>query len=318
MNVKEWKSDLLLFLAAGIWGFAFVAQRAGMEHVGPFIFNAVRFALGSLTLAPFLVMRMHRTASRKEALIPGDTDSRSSKMDKRQVLFFGLIAGLILFIGASLQQVGLVYTTAGKAGFITGLYVILVPILGLFLRHIPRTGAWLGAMSAVIGLYLLSVTEHFTISPGDLLVLVSSLFWAMHVLIIGWLTQRIETLKLAFLQFVSCSILSFLVAFTFETTTIRGLIDAAIPLLYGGILSVGVAYTLQVVAQREAPPSHAAIILSLETVFAAFGGWLILDERLTMRGLIGCGFMLAGFVISQFGRKHHHKPGIMKEAGQNF
>jgi drug/metabolite transporter (DMT)-like permease len=195
----------------------------------------------------------------------------------------------------------LVYTTAGKAGFITGLYVIIVPLLGLFWRQQPRIGTWIGAVLAAIGLYFLSVTEEFTIELGDLLVLIGAFFWAAHVLIIGWLSPRINPVKLAFSQYVACSVLSLITASLIEDITMLSIFQAAIPILYGGLLSVGIAYTLQVIAQRDAHPAHAAILLSLEAVFAAIGGWLILGEIISARGLFGCGLMLAGMLLSSCG-----------------
>jgi drug/metabolite transporter (DMT)-like permease len=217
----------------------------------------------------------------------------------KTILLGGGALGLALFAGASLQQIGLVYTTAGKAGFITGLYVIIVPILGLVWRQQPKIGTWMGAFLAAFGLYFLSVTEQFTIDLGDLLVLIGAFFWAAHVLIIGWLSPRINPIKLAFSQYLACSILSLITATVIEDISMRSISQAAIPILYGGLLSVGIAYTLQVIAQREAHPAHAAILLSLEAVFAAIGGWLILDEVISARGLFGCGLMLAGMLLSQ-------------------
>jgi drug/metabolite transporter (DMT)-like permease len=217
----------------------------------------------------------------------------------KTILFGGAALGLALFSGASLQQIGLVYTTAGKAGFITGLYVIIVPLLGLFWRQQPKIGTWIGAVLAAIGLYFLSVTEEFTIELGDLLVLIGAFFWAAHVLIIGWLSPRINPIKLAFSQYVACSILSLITACIIEDIKMLSIFQAAIPILYGGLLSVGIAYTLQVIAQRDAHPAHAAILLSLEAVFAALGGWWVLGEIISARGLFGCGLMLAGMMLSQ-------------------
>jgi len=284
------KSDALLLTTAIIWGFAFVAQRVGMDHVGPFTFNGIRFAIGSLSLLPLVLMSREQPITMKNILPPPDL---------KTLLLGGSALGLTLFAGASLQQIGLVYTTAGKAGFITGLYVIIVPLLGLFWRQQPRVGTWIGAVLATTGLYLLSVTEAFTIEAGDLLVLIGAVFWAAHVLIIGWLSPRIKPVKLAFFQYVACSILSLITAARIESITIPSIFAAVIPILYGGLLSVGIAYTLQVVAQRDAHPSHAAILLSLESVFAAIGGWLILGEVISPRGLVGCGLMLAGMLLSQ-------------------
>ena len=288
MVVKgTYKSDSLLMIAAIIWGSAFVAQRVGMSYVGPLTFNGVRFALGAIILLPFV--RWGNQYSKVE--------NRTDRIRLvRQDLWKGGLAGLILFGGATLQQVGLVYTTAGKAGFITGLYVIIVPLMGVFLGHWPGWGGWVGAFCATIGLYLLSVTEVWTFAPGDFWELLGAFFWAAHVLLLSWLSPRIERIQLACTQYMVCSILSLIVAGFTETIILHGIKDAMIPILYGGVLSVGIAYTLQVVAQRYAPPTHAAIILSLEAVFAALAGWLVLGEILSLRGLIGCILMFAGML----------------------
>ena len=263
MQSDTLKSDALLLLTAVIWGFAFVAQRMGMDHVGPFTFNAIRFALGSLVLVPVIVRNHQRAPS--AGRVPENGGFRTIGLS-------GILAGLVLFGGASLQQAGLVFTTAGNAGFITGLYVVIVPLLGLLFKQRTNAGTWIGAILAAIGLYFLSITEQFTIAFGDFLVLTGAFFWAGHVLIIGWMSPRMDPLKLAFTQYVACSVLSLATAIGFETITLVGITRAALPILYGGALSVGVAYTLQVVAQRKAHPAHAAILLSLEAVFAAIGG----------------------------------------------
>jgi drug/metabolite transporter (DMT)-like permease len=259
-----------------------------MDYVGPLTFNGVRFALGALTLLPF-ALRGDR-ATEKEQL---------SRLTNKKAVLGGGLAGLILFGGATLQQVGLVYTTAGKAGFITGLYVVIVPLLGMLWRQWPGWGGWFGAIIAAVGLYFLSVTEEFNLAPGDAYVLASAFLFAMHVLLLGYLSPRVDVLKLACAQYVICCLLSLVAAGFLETITAHGLREATIPILYGGVMSVGVAYTLQVVAQKVAPPTHAAIILSLEAVFAALAGWLILGEVLTSRGLLGCGLMLAGMIVAQ-------------------
>ncbi len=287
---RVWRANALLLLAAAIWGFAFVAQRVGMNYVGPFTFTGVRFALGSVALLPLLAARRRRSTERLSwrVLLPG-----------------GLLAGVVLFAGASCQQIGIVTTTAGKAGFITGLYVVLVPLLGLLQRQRIGMGAWIGAILAVVGLYFLTMPADLSelrltaMTSGDLWVLLGAFFWALHVHILAWLTQRVEALPIAVLQFAVTAILSSIVALLLETPTLPGLRDAVWAILYGGLLSVGVAYTLQVVAQRDARPAHAAIILSLEAVFAVIGGALLLGEMLTLRGLAGCVLMLAGMLVSQ-------------------
>jgi drug/metabolite transporter (DMT)-like permease len=204
--------------------------------------------------------------------------------------------------GPQLAAFGFEASTAGKAGFITGLYVVFVPIFGLLLAQRPGWGTWLGASLAVVGMYLLSVTSGLSIAFGDLLILIGALFWAGHVLLIGKLSpgmDAVDAIKLSTVQFAACAVLSLIGAVATEEITLAGLRSAALPIAYGGLMSVGVAYTLQVVAQRDAQPAHAAIILSLEAVFAAVGGWLLLGELLSLRALIGCGLMLVGMVISQ-------------------
>ena len=290
MQENTLKADGLLLLTAMIWGFAFVAQRVGMDYVGPFTFNGLRFALGCLVLLPFMA-RSNGPAAVAEAIRP--------PLSRGQLIVGASLTGVALFAGASLQQVGLVYTTAGNAGFITGLYVVIVPLLGLFWGQRPGAGTWIGAILAAAGLYLLSITASFTIAFGDLLELIGAFFWAGHVLIIGWLSPRTSPVRLAFFQYAACSVLSMVTALVFEEITLAGIGGAALPVLYGGALSVGVAYTLQVVAQQSAHPAHAAILLSLEAVFAALGGWVLLGERLSVRGFTGCALMLAGMLLSQ-------------------
>ena len=284
------KADLLLLLTATIWGFAFVAQRIGMTTMGPFIFNGIRFSLGALILVPLLIWQNK-----------GDKTSLKSirKDDFLPILF----TGLTLFAGASLQQIGLVGTTAGKAGFITGLYVILVPLLALFWGQKTHPAHWIGALMAAGGLYLLSVKAGFEISPYDLVVLAGAFVWAGHVHLVDRYGGLVGPLRLSIGQFVVCGALSIIAAIFFEEVNLASLSDGLYPILYGAFLSVGLAYTLQVVAQRTADPSHAVIILSLEGAFAALGGWIVLQEVLTPRDLLGSGLMLAGVLCSQiFGK----------------
>ncbi len=289
MPLTNSRANLLLLITAIIWGLAFVAQRAGMEHIGPFTYNGIRFGLGSISLIPLLLYT--------------DKRRQRAESDKKTMIIGCALAGGVLFCGASLQQAGLVYTTAGKAGFITGLYVVFVPILGLFIKQKTGFGMWVGAIVAAWGMYLLSVTESLTIAFGDLLVLLGAIFWAAHVLIISWLSPKMNPIKIALVQFAACSILSLMVAVMVEEIAWQGIKNAAIPILYGGFMSVGIAYTLQVVGQQKAHPTHASIILSLEAAFAAIGGGLMLGEHLSMRGLTGCALMLAGMLISQLWRR---------------
>jgi drug/metabolite transporter (DMT)-like permease len=289
-NRRVLRADWLLLLTAMIWGCAFVAQRAGMRHIGPFMFNGIRFLLGACALIPLIVFRNRRYGTRTD---PGHTFFSTAFLIK------GLLIGVVLFCGASLQQIGMVNTTAGKGGFITGLYVILVPIIGLFFGRRTGWSGWGGAILATTGMYLLCVTDAFHMETGDLWVLASAFFWAVHVLILGWLSPKMDTIKLACAQFLVCAMLSLTAGIITESISLTGIQDGMLPILYGGLMSVGIAYTLQVVAQKDAPPAHASIILSLETVFAAVSGWLLLGEALSMRAVIGCGLMLGGMLVVQ-------------------
>ncbi len=261
-----------------------------MSHVGPFLFNGVRFLLGVLVLVPFLIASARR---RRRAGTP-------PRIDRATIV--GLVAaGLVLTVAANLQQIGLVTTTAGKAGFLTGLYVVLVPLLGFLRGQRVRWAMAAAVPLSAAGLYLLSVTRSLEIAPGDAWLLLGALVWAVHVQIIDWLAGRTDALVIAIAQFVICGALSLLASLAVETTTAAGMIGAAGAIAYAGILSVGVAYTLQVVGQRLVEPARAGIVLSLEGVFAALGGWAVLGERLSARSLAGCGLMLAAMILAQFG-----------------
>ena len=288
MKSQSVRADLLMLLAAAIWGFAFVAQREGMETMGPFLFNTARFFIGTVFLFPIVwyLSKKNKTPTNKET-------------STKKLIIAGTIAGLFLFMASSFQQVGIQYTTAGKAGFITGLYIFFVPLIAIFFGKRTGSGTWLGAFIAVIGLYLLSINDDFSIARGDLLQLICAVFFAAHILVVGYVAKRMDPLKLSLIQYFVSGVLSFFIAIAIEVITWQMIVDTAIPLLYAGIMSIGVGYTLQVVAQQHAKSSHAAIILGLEGAFAVLGGWLILDENLSTRGLIGCGLMLSGMFLSQ-------------------
>ncbi|WP_299982346.1 DMT family transporter [Desulfobacula sp.] len=291
MKSITFKSDFILMFVAIIWGLAFVAQRIGMDHIGPFTFNGLRFVLGCLSLLPIVFLTRNKTSGKSNG----------------GLIKSGTISGIVLFFGISFQQVGLVYTTAGKAGFITGLYVVIVPILNLFLKQDKTTlGTWLGAIMATIGMFFLSVTKDLTMNFGDLLVLCSAICFAFHLIIIGKISNQFNTAQLSLVQCVICATLSLLVAAVFETFILADILSVSIPLLYGGVMSVGVAYSLQIYGQKNSPAPHAAIILSLESVVAAIGGWIILNEILSGSAIFGCGLMLAGMLTSQL---YSRKPG---------
>jgi drug/metabolite transporter (DMT)-like permease len=296
MNKKQIEANFILLLVSAIWGFAFVAQRIGSEQMGPFAFNGIKFGLGAIVLLPVIYFM-----EKKEKNVQGTNIVK--KFNNKTMIIAGISCGTVLFCGASLQQFGMTFTTAGKAGFITALYIILVPLFGIFLKHRVVANAWIGVVLATVGLYLLCMTESLTIGLGDLVILIGAAFWASHILIIHHFNDSVSTLRLAFFQFAFVSLLSLLVSFFIETTTLASVQALTFPLLYCGLLSVATAFTLQIIGQKNAPPTLASIILSMEAVFGAVGGWLILGEKLTSRELAGCIIMLLAIIISQLPNK---------------
>ena len=293
MTKKQIEANFLLLLTAIIWGFAFVAQRMGSEYMGAFAFNGIRFALGALSLLPVIYF-MERPKGKDPV-----SRIRQTPAQNKSLLVAGVACGLVLFSGATLQQFGIFFTTAGKTGFITALYIVLVPIFGIFLKHRVGLNAWLGVALATLGLYLLCITENFTIGMGDFIILIGAGFWASHILLINHYAGRVSSLRLAFIQFVVVSLISFILSLIFETTTMESIKLAMIPILYSGFLSIATAFTLQIIGQKNAPPTLASIILSMEAVFGAIGGWLILGEVLSLRELLGCVIMFVAIIISQ-------------------
>ena len=281
------QADLALLITSLIWGSAFVAQRVAAVHMGVFLFNGLRFLLAGLVLLPFAWLAQRR---------------RPHTSGVRLHSLAGMAAaGGLLFGGAALQQAGLVYTTASNAGFITGLYVVFIPIcMALLWRQRQPAVIWGAAGLAAAGLYLLSTGGQMSFNPGDLLVLASAIFWAFHVILIGFLAQRFSVLPLAAGQYFICGLLSLFVGAWFESAARLNLADGWWAIVYTGVLSVGLGYTLQVAGQRMAPPADAAILLSMEAVFAALFGWWILGEALNPVQLLGCGIMFAGMLLVQF------------------
>lgn len=279
-------ADGLLLLAALIWGFAFAAQRDVMTVMGPWAYSAARYAFGTLALLPLLAWSRRRREGRPALSRPARAG-------------WSLAVGAVLFLAANLQQLGLVHTTAGNAGFVTSLYVVLVPLFGFGLGHRPGWRTWAGALVAVAGLFALCAQAGFTLAPGDLLELVGALFWAGWVLLVGHLAPRMGALELVVGQSAVCAVLSLAATLAWEPARFAGLGSAKLALLVGGPLSIGVAYTLAVFGQRKAPPAHAAILMSMEALFAAVGGVLFLDEPVTTRLVLGGGLMLAGVLVSQ-------------------
>ncbi|MDD3199649.1 MAG: DMT family transporter [Eubacteriales bacterium] len=306
MNKEKLVGNLLLLLTAIIWGLGFVAQRVGMDYVGPLTFGAARFMLAALVLIPVIHLMEKRdnqnqqseqveyTAKKSGTLLPEDIDERKT------LIKAGIICGIVLFCGSTFQQFGLVFTTAGKAAFITALYIILVPIFSLFLRRSPGIKCWVGAAIGAAGLYFLCITESFTIAPGDLIVLIGAGFWAVHLLVIDhFMRRKVDAVKLSFMQFSVCAFFSTIGALIFEEISINAILQCAIPILYAGALSGGVGFTLQVIAQKHTNPTVASLLLSMEAVFGAIFGFLLLKEIMTSRELVGCILMFSAIIISQ-------------------
>jgi len=288
MRSNSLRADLLMLLTAMIWGSVFVAQRLGMDAIGPFLYTGLRFALAVIVLLPII----HWLEKRNRQSAP------VAKLN-RQLLRGGVLMGLALALGINLQQVGLLFTTVTNSGFITGLYVIVVPLLGLFIGHKTGLGIWLGACLAVVGMFLLSVGEGFVVASGDWLQLAGAFVWGVHVLLVGFFASRHDPLRLAVVQFATCALISLALALVLEEIRLEAILAAGPALLYGGILGVAVGFTLQVVAQKDAIASHAAIIFSLEAVFAAIAGAWMLGESLDLKGYFGCALMFAGMLLAQ-------------------
>ena len=288
------QSNLLLFLTAFIWGAAFVAQKAS-DSIGPMTFNGIRTFLGGLVLIPvILVMSRSKGAQQKEK------DPASLKKDRRALFLGGFLCGLALFTASTLQQYGIHFTTAGKAGFITSLYAVFVPILSIALGKKVRPVIWLCVALGVAGLYLLSIEPGtFSLQTGDLLVLLCAAVFSCHILIIDYFSPRTDGVKLACLQFLIAGLLGIIGMFLFEKPVMEDIMSCAIPILYAGILSCGVAYTLQIIAQKNANPTEASLILCLEAVFSVLTGAIILHERMPLRGYAGCLLIFLAVVISQ-------------------
>ena len=295
---KKLKSDLMLLLTALIWGSAFIAQSKGADLLGPFTFNAFRYALAVVALLPVIYILGKKNPAPK-----------ADKNQKSTLIKGGLATGLALFISASLQQYAMAFTTAAKAGFITTLYVILVPVVGIFLKKKVRPLIWGCAFLGVVGLYLLSIKPGtFSISRGDFFVLLCAFGFTAHILIIDHFSPKTDGVKLSCLQFAVVSIASFIAMIFTEKLVMADVLAAVIPLLYAGVLSSAVAYTLQIVAQKDADPTVASLILSLESVFAAICGAIILGETLTGREITGCVIMFVAIILAQLPSKEERLP----------
>ncbi len=286
MRLTPLRADAILLLAALLWGVSFVPQQLAMTHVGPLTLVGVKFALGALCMLPLL----------------GRAAARPAGPARRWPWIMGALAGLSLALGSVLQQAGVAHTTVSNAGFITGLYVIMVPILGIAVRRPARAAHWVGALLAVVGMYLLTITESAGIRAGDLLMLASAFFWSIQILIIDRFAPEVDAVRLSIIQFAFTAALAGGLGLLIEAPSWGGVWAARWSILYVGVFSGAIAFTLQIVAQRAAPAAHAAIIFSLEAVFAAVAGRVVLDEQLTGRQLAGCCVILAGILCSQLER----------------
>lgn len=283
------RGNLILLTAAFIWGTTFVAQQSGMDSLGPFTYAASRFFLGMLTLFCFLIF--YRKNRQKHVL------AGTYKSGWR----VGIVAGFIMFTASSLQQVGMVYTTAGKAAFITCLYIMLVPLGAVFLRKKVQPENWAGALLGLLGLYLLCAKEGFSIGYGDTIVFVCALFWTVHILFIDAYASTVDVIEMAMAQVAVCFVMSFIAAVSFEEIVWSHIAAEWFPVFYGGVMSVGIAFTLQIIGQKYAEPAHAALIMSLESVFGALSSWLLLHEVMQAKEISGCLLMVMGMMITQLG-----------------
>lgn len=287
MKKNPWKGTLALLLGVTIWGSTFIAQSVGMDHIGPFTFQAIRCALAVVFLIPLSFLFEKEKSRFKE------------KWTDPQLWKTGCICGFALFIAAGLQQMGIVHTTAGKAGFITAMYIVLVPILGLFLNQKPAPSGWISVILAVIGLYLLSCAGSSAINIGDVMLLGCALGYAVQITLIDRMAGDLDGIRLNTVQCLVCSLCSALVMLLTEDVQPANIVNCWFPLVYAGILSMGVAYTLQIVGQQNLEPTPASLLMSLESVVALLCGWLLLDERLTKYELIGCCLVFTAVIVSQ-------------------
>lgn len=289
-------SATLLFLAAFIWGVAFVAQSVGMDYVGPFTFNGCRFLIGGLVLTPFALIRNRRYEASEVFQV---LTKEKQKEYRKTTLIGGLCCGVAICIASSFQQAGMQYTSVGKAGFITALYIVLVPVFGIFMKRKVTPVIWMGVVLAAIGFYFLCITESFSITYGDLLVFICAVCFTFHILIIDHFAPKADGVALSCIQFWFSGIVCMGIAMMRETPQMAAILQAAVPILYAGVLSCGVAYTLQIIGQKNMKPAVASLILSLESVISVLAGWVILKEVLTGRQFLGCALVFAAVILAQ-------------------
>lgn len=294
-KVSKIKGNIILMLTAFIWGTAFVAQSVGMDYVGPFTFITSRYIIGGIFLIPciFLLDKINKNSNKN-----------NNNINKKTLYIGGCLCGIVLFIASSFQQIGIQYTTVGKSGFITALYIIIVPVLGLLFKKKVQKRVWFSVVIALIGLYLLCIKENFEISRGDFLILMCAVCFSIHILVIDKFSPLVDGVRMSCIQFFVAGILGIIPMFILENPELANLIQAYSPILYAGVMSSGVAYTLQIIGQKYTSPVMATLIMSLESVFAALSGWLILGEILSVKELIGCVLVFAGIIIAQLPDKN--------------
>lgn len=292
MNRRS-RSNIMLVLTAFIWGVAFVAQSVGMDYVGPYTFNGARFLIGGLVLIPCIFGFRYFNGT-------GRTMTRAAAARKRNTgIIGGICCGICLCIASALQQIGIAQTTVGKAGFITTLYIVIIPVLSIALGKKAGLKVWVSVAIAVAGMYLLSIKEGFTMEKGDFMVLLCAVVFSIHILVIDYLSPKADGVFMSCIQFFTAGIIAIIMAFIKETPTMESLTAAWAPVLYAGIMSSGVGYTLQVVAQKDTDPVVASLLLSLESVFSVLAGWVILHQVLSGRELLGCALVFCAVILAQ-------------------
>lgn len=293
MKKVSWKNMSMLLLTAVIWGVAFVAQSVGMEYIGPFTFNFVRNIIGGLVLIP-CIWFLNKWKEKE-----GIAENTEQKQDTKTLIVGGICCGIALCLASNMQQIGIQYTTVGKAGFITALYIVIVPIMGIFLKKKCGIQIWISVLIALAGFYLLSVKDGFKLEAADTYLLCSAVLFSVHILIIDYFSPKVDGVKMSCIQFFVCGILSGVMMLLTETPSLDNILEAWMPVLYAGVLSCGVAYTLQIVGQKDFNPTIASLILSLESVFSALAGWVILNQALSKRELTGCVLIFCAIILAQ-------------------
>ena len=303
MNKGSLKNSLLLFLAAFIWGVAFVSQSKGMEYMGPFTFNGVRSLIGAAVLVPVILFRRKKELAELKTV---QGENVKAPIPWKITLLGGVCCGLALMVASTLQQIGIMYTTVGKAGFITALYIIFVPILGIFIGKKVPVAVWIGAVMAAVGMYLLCIQGSFQIGLGDTLVFACAIVFSIHILVIDYFSPKADGVMLSCIQFFVCGIICTTIALIMEQPDFSQLLSGAVPILYAGVMSCGVAYTLQIVGQKGVNPTVAALVLSLESVVSVLAGWFAYkigflkdDQTLTGQQLLGCAIVFAAVILVQ-------------------